>query len=50
MEKKVIARVRDKGEITIPSEIRKEMGIKNKDYLVVKVNNDGSFTLKKIEI
>lgn len=50
MKKKVITRVRERGEITLPKEIRDKMEWKPDDYLVVKINNDNTIILKKIDL
>lgn len=43
-----IAKVSEKGQIVIPSLIRKEMGVKKSDQFLV-FGEDGTIILKKIE-
>jgi len=49
MRKKILAKIRDKGEITIPKEIREKLGWSPEDYLKVVENDDGSVCLRKLD-
>ena len=51
MVKKIIVRIRDKHEITLPKKVREKLDWNKHDYLIIIENNGkDTVTLKKIEL
>lgn len=50
MEESFIAKVGERGQVTIPRQLREALEISGNDYMLFKLNKDGSIKITKAEI
>ena len=49
MEESVVAKVGERGQVTIPRQLREALEIAGNDYVLFKLNKDGSIKITKAE-
>lgn len=50
MDDSYVVKVGERGQATIPRQLREHLGISGSDYVVFKLNKDGSIRVLKAEI